>query len=159
VIAFAPLLAALAATAAAEAPAPAETPNFSWISGYWISCAGGREVTETWNDSRAGVLMGSSITSRDDKVFFEHMRIAPASDGAGVSFYAMPGGAASTEFRLKEFDGQRAVFENLENGFPQRVIYERRGKTLNARIEGAAAGAESALEWKYAFAKFNARCR
>jgi hypothetical protein len=51
------------------------------------------------------------------------------------------------------------VFENPEHDFPQRVIYQRKGKTLVGRIEGATSGAESALEWKYALAKQNARCR
>ena len=148
------IIAILAAAAASAAPT-----DLAWLSGYWISCAGGREVTETWSDPRAGSLFGYSITMKDERLFFEFARIAPSSSGDGVSFYAMPNGAPPTEFPAKEVSEKRVVFENPAHDFPQRVIYERKRKTLVGRIEGATNGAESSLEWKYALAKQNARCR
>lgn len=148
------LLIALAAAAAS-----ASAPDLSWLSGYWISCAGGREVTETWSDPRAGSMFGYSVTLKDEKIFFEYSRIAPASAGDGVSFYAMPNGGEMTEFPAKEHTDKRVVFENPAHDFPQRVIYERKGNRLVGRVEGAANGAESSLEWKYTLAKQNSRCR
>ena len=104
-------------------------------------------------------MFGYSVTVKDAQIFYEYARIAPSSAGGGVSFYAMPNGATPTEFPAKEISERRVVFENPEHDFPPRVIYERRGKTLVGRIEGAAAGAESSLEWRYALARQNARCR
>lgn len=152
------ILATLAATAAAANASPAE-PDLSWLAGYWISCAGGREVTETWSDPRAGAMFGYSVTLKDERLFYEYARIARSSAGQTLSFYAMPNGAPPTEFAAKEVSGKRVVFENPAHDFPQRVIYERKGKTLIGRIEGATEGAESALEWRYTLAKQNARCR
>lgn len=151
-------LAMLAAAAAAAGASPAG-PDLSWLAGYWISCAGGREATETWSDPRAGSMFGYNVTVKGDQIFYEYARIAPSSAGGTVSFYAQPNGATPTEFPAKEISERRVVFENPEHDFPQRVIYERRGKILVGRIEGATEGAESSLEWRYALAKQNARCR
>ncbi len=55
-------------------------------------------------------------------------------------------------------EGRRAVFENAENDFPQRVIYSRDGDVLTGRIEGTIDGQPQAMEWVYQPAELNARC-
>lgn len=135
---------------------PASEPDLSWLAGYWLSCEGGREVSETWSDPRKGVLLGSSMTLRGGKVSYEQSRIGPSA--RGLSFFAQPSGQAPAEFPLKTAERAKAVFENPAHDFPQRVIYWRRGDKLTGRIEGTINGQASAVDWVYTAAPLNSRC-
>ena len=58
-------------------------------------------------------------------------------ENASLVFLPKPGGGARVSFPLKDSFGGKATFENLKHDFPQRVIYERKGKALMwASIEG-----------------------
>ena len=52
----------------------------------------------------------------------------------------------------------KAVFANAENDFPTRVIYQRDGDVLTARIEGEIGGQPRSLAWNYTAAPLNTRC-
>ena len=139
------------------APAAAAAPDLGWLAGYWLSCADGRETSETWSDRRGGVMLGSSLTRRGERVGWEQMRIEE-SDGR-LAFVAQPQGAAApTVFPLVRSGPGEAVFENPQHDFPQRVIYRRDGDSLTGRIEGRTARGESAAEWRYRAAPLNQRC-
>lgn len=135
------------------ATAQAPERDLDWMSGYWLACEGG-ETAETWVGAGRGVLMGTSLSDGG----FEFLRIAPNETGA-VTYYAMPGGRAPpTAFPLVSNAGRRAVFENPEHDFPQRVIYHRDGETMTARIEGAMNGQDQHMEWRFARAELDTRC-
>lgn len=138
--------------------APITADQVSWMSGYWLTCEGGREVSETWSDPRGGLMVGNSVTLQGDRVGFELSRIAPTAPGAGVGYFAGVEGAPAVVFAAIEAEGTRVVFENPENDFPQRVIYERVGDVLNARIEGGEGDRMQVVEWAYRKAELNARC-
>lgn len=143
----------IAAVAAASNP----MPQMGWMTGYWLSCAGGREVSETWGDPHENVLLGSSMTiSEDGKTRFEVMRIAPTK--RGLTFFAQPSGRPAAEFRLKSATETEMVFENLSHDFPQRIIYRREGDQLVARIEGKIGDKTDGSEWRYASAPLNSSC-
>lgn len=144
------LAAALLQTAAPATPAP----DLSWLAGYWLDCSGGREASETWSDPRAGLIVGHSVTVRNGRSGFESARIATLKDG-GVAYFAQPDGAPATPFRLIDSGPQRAVFANPDNDFPHRIIYERAGDVLTARIEGAE---NRSVQWRFNRAELNARC-
>lgn len=138
-----------------QATAPA--PDTSWIAGYWLDCSNGREASETWSDPRAGLMVGHAVTvSAEGEVSFEVSHIAATSQG--FAYVAQPGGAPPTPFVLIEGGPTRAVFSNPENDFPHRVIYERSGDTLNARIEGEIDGQARSMEWTFKAAPLNTRC-
>ena len=149
------LLTALMAAALMQAPTSA--PDLSWMAGYWLDCSGGREASETWSDPRAGMLVGHSVTVRNGRGGFEFARIAPIPEG-GLAYVAQPGGAAPTPFRLIESGPQRAVFANPANDFPHRILYQRTGDVLAARIEGADDDETRSVEWTFNKAQLNARC-
>lgn len=144
------LLAAVSALVAQPAA------DLSWLAGYWLSCDGGREVSETWSDPRAGVMIGSAVTVSDGLSSWEFMTIGPSE--SGVSFFASPKGQAPSEFPAIELSNERAVFENPSHDFPQRVIYTRTGEILSGRIEGEIDGEAQSADWTYRKAKFNGRC-
>lgn len=151
------LTALFAATLMQSTPITAD--QVAWMSGYWLTCDGGREVSETWSDPRGGLMVGNSITLHDGRVGFEWSRIAPTSAGApGVGYFASLEGGPAVAFPAVEASGTRVVFENPENDFPQRIIYERDGDVLNARIEGGEGDRMQRVEWAYRKAELNARC-
>ena len=148
------LTALFAATTLQAAPVTAD--QLSWMSGYWLSCDGGREVSETWTDSRGGVLIGAAVTLAIGETSFEYARVAPIN---GVMAYiAQPGGVAATAFPALEASASRVVFQNLDNDFPQRVIYQRTGDVLTARIEGRMGDRDQAMDWQFDKAELNTRC-
>ena len=150
------LLTALSAAALLQA-APASAPDLSWMAGYWLDCSGGREASETWSDPRQGLLVGHTVTVRNGRSGFEFARIGAMPDGV-LAYFAQPGGAAPTPFRLIESGPQRVVFANPANDFPHRILYSRAGDVLAARIEGADDDETRSAEWTFNKAELNARC-
>jgi hypothetical protein len=47
------LAAALMTPPTAPQAAPITADQLAWMSGYWLSCDDGREVSETWSDHAA----------------------------------------------------------------------------------------------------------
>ena len=149
------LLTALMTAALLQAPTIA--PDLSWLAGYWLDCSGGREASETWSDPRLGLVVGYAVTVRDGRSGFESAHIGPASDG-GLAYFARPEGAPATPFRLIESGPQRVVFANPANDFPHRILYQREGDVLTARIEGADDDETRRAQWTFNKAELNARC-
>lgn len=130
-------------------------PDMNWIAGYWLSCDGGREVAEYWSDARGDVLFNTTVNLNGDRVSSERTVITSVEDR--LAFVYEPTGP-NVVFSLVSLDGQRAVFENAENDFPQRVIYSRDGDVLTGRIEGTIDGQGRSMQWTYQAAEMNARC-
>ena len=156
--AFRVALLALAAAPALCAASPGETqPDLDWLAGYWLSCADGRDVAETWSERRGGIMLGTSITTGPQAFSWEQMRIEAGVPGPDdLAFVAQPRGAeAPTAFRLVRSGAREAVFENLGHDFPQRVIYRRQGGRLIGRVEGADG---QGIQWVFRPAPLNTRC-
>lgn len=148
------LTAAIFAATMIQAP---PTLDVGWMAGYWLDCADGREASETWSDPRAGLAVGHAVTvSASGRPSFEVSYIAAVP--AGLTYFAQPNGAPPTPFVLTDSGPARAVFSNPENDFPHRIIYERDGETLKARIEGVIEGQARSMEWTFKAAPLNSRC-
>jgi len=77
---------------------------------------------------------------------WEFLRIQ-ATD-AGIVYFASPRSAPPTPFKLIEAGEKRAVFENKDHDFPQRILYWVDAKgALHARIEGPQGDKTVAEEW------------
>ena len=134
----------------------APVPDLSWMAGYWLDCSNGREASETWSDPRGGLSVGHAVTVEDGRPSFEVSHIGPTPQG--FAYVAQPGGVPPTVFVLAESGPTRAVFANAENDFPTRVIYERDGDALKARIEGEIGGQARSMEWNFRAMPLNSRC-
>lgn len=148
-------------TAALLQSTPTPAPDLSWLAGYWLDCSGGREASETWSDPRLGLVVGHAVTVRDGRSGFESAHIGPMSDAGpegGVAYFARPEGAPAPPFRLIESGPQRVVFANPANDFPHRILYQREGDVLTARIEGADDDETRSAQWTFNKAELNARC-
>ena len=120
----------------------------SWLSGQWRSEKDGRISEEVWMRPEGSMMLGlNRMVFPSGKGAFEYLRIAPV-DGK-LSYVASPGGRPGTHFPLKEQTENRAVFENLDHDFPQRISYKLKGDVLEARIEGEVNGNLRAQSWRW----------
>ena len=141
------LMLVVVAPLTAAAP-PADVSRLGWMEGRWSGTKDGVEMEEHWTGPAGGALIGMHKDVKAGRlVLFEFLRIAATEDG--IAYFASPRGASPTPFRLVEQGEQRAVFENKEHDFPQRILYWREGDTLHARVEGPSAGKTLALEWSW----------
>jgi hypothetical protein len=139
----------IALSAAAEEPAAAAIEDLAWLAGHWRAELGSATIEEGWFPPAGGAMLGINRTVAGDRMAgFEFLRIE--EDEGGIVYFASPGGRSpATPFTLVELDGQRAVFENAEHDFPQRIAYRREGSMLHAEIEGVEGGEHKKGGWVF----------
>jgi Domain of unknown function (DUF6265) len=133
---------------ASEAPGP-DIQTLAWLAGSWSGTDGKTEIEEVWLPPKGGAMLGVHRDVTGGKMTgFEFLRIATRGDV--IAYIAMPNGMKPTVFPLKESAEKRVVFENLENDYPQRILYwlEKDG-ALHARIEGDKNGRQGPMEWTW----------
>jgi hypothetical protein len=119
------VLCVAAAGAAAGSPPRQErsgAASLEWLAGMWSGMDGTTKVEEFWMRPAGGVMLGvhRDIDSAGF-VWFEYLRIETRN--GSTAYAAMPGGRPAVLFPLKEASKNHVVFENVENDFPQRIIY------------------------------------
>ena len=150
-------LVALASTlvAGASFPGRADSPKPShqmselgWMAGDWAADVDGLRMEEVWLEPRGGLMLGLHRDVRPTgEVMFEYLRIEATAKG--IAYVASPRGRAETPFPLVRLEGSRAVFENLDHDFPQRIIYWLEDDVLHARVEGPEDGRTRSIEWQW----------
>lgn len=144
---------ALGAAALGVASPPPDVQRLAWLEGRWSGEKDGVSSEEIWTAPRGGVLLGLHSDVKGGRlVSWEFLRIARTDDG--VSYFASPRSAPPTAFRLVEAGEGRAVFENRQHDFPQRILYwlDAAG-ALHARVEGPQGGRTTAEEWVWTKAR------
>lgn len=135
--------------------APGTNPGvdaLGWMAGVWVGEQDGVQMEEHWMPPQGGCLLGIHRDVAGGRtVSFEFMRIAEDSDGR-IAFWGSPMGRPAIGFQLVESKDRRAVFENPEHDFPQRILYwlAPDGR-LHARIEDMKG--EHAQEWSWRLAR------
>jgi hypothetical protein len=126
------LVLAVSVCLSASASAQEAAPDLSWLSGHWRSEAEGRVSEEIWTAPEGGIMLGLGRTIRDGRASgFEFLMISLEGEAA---YHAQPGGRPPVRFALAEHGPDRAVFENPDHDFPQRIAYVRDGDRLDAEI-------------------------
>ncbi len=122
--------------------------DLAWLTGTWTHL--GREAgsVEIWSAPAGGTMLGMARFVKEGRtVDFEYLRIRETEDGM-LEYIALPSGQAETAFRIVELSSGKAVFENLEHDFPQRIIYLLEAEDdLVARIEGRVKGEERSVDF------------
>ena len=113
--------------------------RLAWLQGCWKIDTPERVVEEQWSAPRARSMLGASRTVRGDKLV-AHEFVLLRERGEQLAYEVQPSGQPATVFLSIKLDEASVVFENLQNDFPQRVAYERKGSELLAWIEGPRAG-------------------
>jgi len=95
-----------------------------------------------------GTMLGMSRTVVQGKTReFEFLQLR-SDDNGDLHYVAFPSGQKETWFKLVKFEDERAVFENPEHDFPQRIIYaHKEGGSLLARIEGMSKGKPRSVDF------------
>jgi len=127
--------------------------DFAWLAGCWEYDRGGRISEERWTKPKAGMMLGTGQTVKDGKtVEFEFMRIH--EEKGEIFFTAKPSGQPEASFKLISYKDGKAVFENSQHDFPQRVIYGKQPDgVLLARIEGEMNGQKRGIDFPFKRAK------
>ncbi len=129
--------------------------DLSWLAGEWKEQNDQGTVTEElWMAPRGTLMLGTNRTVRaSGRTSFEFLRIQASSDG--IDYLASPSGRPATPFRLTTLDPhyQMAVFESGSNDFPSRVIYDRDGNEMTARIDGKIDGQPRSMQWTWQLVK------
>jgi hypothetical protein len=123
--------------------------SLAWIAGAWEGDDGRVQMEEHWLAPKGGTMLGLHRDVASGRtVGFEFLRIE--TQGDGIVYVASPQGRPGTPFRLVESGPKRAVFENPEHDFPQRILYwlDAEG-ALHARIEGLQGGKTASEEWTW----------
>jgi hypothetical protein len=141
-------------TAALWAAAPsADVARLGWLEGRWVGEKDGISMEELWTAPRGGTLLGLHSDVKEGRlVSWEFLRIADSGDG--LAYFASPRSAPPTPFKLVEAGERRAVCENRQHDFPQRVLYwlDAQG-VLHARVEGPQGGKTVSEEWAWTRAR------
>lgn len=117
-----------------------------WLAGYWTSTVNGTTMEEFWSSPNGGIILGMHRdVFPNNRSFFEYLRIQETE--GKITYLASPFGANPTPFYLASLEDQHAVFENLEHDSPQRIIYHRKGETLEVRIEQADGSRSKSWVW------------
>lgn len=122
--------------------------DMAWMAGDWTEEAPGAVTRETWLAPRDGLMAGVGQTYRPGKP--PRVEFMTISEGPqGLVFTGVVDAQAPIRFTLKSAEGGKAVFENPEHDFPNRVIYWRCDADLCGRIEGARDGKARSADWRY----------
>ncbi len=139
------------ASGCASAPRPGTgdgtLSEVAWLTGSWVGEGSESRSEEHWTEARAGLMLGVNRTIAGGRtVFFEYLRIERRPEG--LVYLASPlGRDPPTPFTLIEHGERRAVFENPEHDFPQRVIYWLEDDELHGRIEGVEQDEPKSSQW------------
>ncbi len=114
------------------ASSPEDLEPLRFLAGAWGS---EDTVVEYWMPPLRGLMVGvNRETAGEGLPFFEYLRIEAREDG--VFYVAAPRGGRTTDFELTESSAARAVFENPEHDFPQKIIYTRTDDRLEVEVGG-----------------------
>ncbi|MCA6365157.1 MAG: hypothetical protein IM638_19150 [Bacteroidetes bacterium] len=117
--------------------------KFSWMLGSWSSTDdNGIEFLEHWSKSGSNTFTGTgvAIDVTGDTLFKETLKLE-LIDGVPYYVATVPKNPGPVLFRLAEAEGRKAVFENREHDFPQRIRYELDAQNvLQIRLDGVEAG-------------------
>ncbi len=122
--------------------------DLSWLTGCWEGRQGDAILEEIWSKPGGGSMLGLGRTVKESRTTsFEFMQFR--EENGSLVFLPQPQGGARVPFPLRDSFGGRLTFENKEHDFPQRVIYEQKGKgLLLAAIEGTYKGKEGREEYQ-----------
>jgi len=142
------------ATAGAPGQAPpSQVERLAWFEGHWQGVSGGVSMEEQWTSVRGGALLGLHRDVKGERMLsFEFLRIQATPEG--TFYFASPNSRPPVAFKLVESGERRAVFENKQHDFPQRILYwlDAAG-AMHARIEGPQAGKTVSEEWVWTKAR------
>lgn len=131
-----------------KAPEPKTLAGFEWMLGTWMQKESADAISyEQWEKTSDTRYAGRAFTVvGSDTAFSESIELVV--DGQDI--YYKPNvshNAGPVPFKMIEFSGQKAIFENPAHDFPKTIVYEMLNDTLHARIAGLNKGVFGAKDF------------
>jgi hypothetical protein len=107
-----------------------------WLADKWVYSESEITIYEYWEIVNENTISGMSYTDKNSEVIYsEKLKIENTADG--IIYEALAEHNTSpVKYKLTSINDSKAVFENPENDFPQKIIYEYIEGNLHAAIEG-----------------------
>lgn len=132
----------------AAAPPADPVAALGWLEGRWRGEGPRAQRFEAiYTSPEGGVILGLTKGFSGERVTFTEFERIEARDEQ-VVLLPFPGGRPAATFTLAEHDAaaRRAVFENPENDFPARIVFDRPADDiLRITLEGAPGGTPRAM--------------
>lgn len=127
--------------------------SLKWMLGKWQSNTEEGVLFEEWKKVNDSTYSGHAyaISPEGDTTFSETAQISETN--GSITYSVTVNEETTTDFALVD-NQERAVFENVDHDFPQRIIYQKLAKdSLFARIEGTVDGEDQFEEYRYVKSK------
>ena len=126
--------------------------QFEFMLGNWQMKNSSGSITETWKKTKTGMFGESYRYGKEgEPVLTESIELKLIDNVFNFSVTGFEeGNKGITIFKLVSTKDQTFVFENKLHDFPQRIVYQQKGKNnLLAWIEGVNKGKEMKLVFPY----------
>ncbi len=132
--------------------------DLGWLSGTWIHDTPQGPWIEVWGPATGDAIAGMMQATRDGETWLFELFTVQERDGE-IRYWLRhfdPGlvpwasdADGPINMALTEAGENRVVFEDPSRGWPQRLIYERQGDELVARLEGEADNGPRTFELRF----------
>ena len=131
------------------APQARPIDRVSWLTGCWEARNPQRTIYEQWTSAHGRAMLSTARTLRGDSLI-EYEFVALRERGERLAYEAHPSGQSGATFLSIALTDSAVTFENLENDFPQRIGYNRRGvDSVVAWISGPRGATTRRIEYPY----------
>ncbi|RYE23917.1 MAG: hypothetical protein EOP51_09035 [Sphingobacteriales bacterium] len=118
--------------------------KLKWLQGQWVMNTGGLQFVEQWTavDNMLWIGIGYGLNKKGDTTFKEDLQIALQGDTVWyLPTIANQNEGKEVRFAAIELSEKKAVFENKQHDFPQRIVYNKTSdSTVYAYVEGMQKG-------------------
>lgn len=123
IVGSAALALAIAGTGCAIRSGP--LAGLAWLEGDWRGDFGDGVFEAWYSPPGERRLVSHSVLQHDGTVHFREFETFEATPDGGIELTLFPGVEPAAAFRLTRIERRSATFENPENDFPTRIVYER----------------------------------
>ena len=128
--------------------------KFSWLSGKWSMKEKGSTIVEQWSFFNGSLKCMSYEVKGIDTTLIENASISCIGGKSVFTYYPeqanKDGKKEPVHFVLVSEKDNTFVFENKQNDFPQRVVYQRLSDDqCHAWIEGTQNGKMEKIDFNY----------
>jgi hypothetical protein len=136
--------------ALAQGDVGSDVDSAAWLSGCWVTSAGGVRSEEVWMAPAGGLMVGMGRNVRGDVATGYEFLLLQRKEGR-LTYSAYPSGQDPADFPATEVSTRRLRFENAQHDFPQAIEYERTSPdSLTAKVYGEVGSAEPAFVLRFA---------
>lgn len=127
--------------------AVAPITSLAFLEGTWRGTAEGERFEASYSSPAGGKVVSWSKSFSGKKVSFVELEVFEEKNGTLV-VTPHPDGRRAASFTLASLEGEKAVFRNPKNDFPNEIVYERVAPDkLRFVVSGEKDGAKS--EWVF----------